>query len=157
MQHQAKVSHKQTVPLTNYFISAIESVEEKQLIRITFLFCTFRSETKRLRLDGKSYRNPYNFTPWHNWCLFLGMIDGRGWASGRISTEINKISSKRQFQFQFYFPLYTDRMGMVSPGTRCRTAVFLGTTDLDGTLPSRQKEKLPELILQGGQLTLLSL
>ena len=42
----------------------------------------FRSETRRLRSQGKVYRNPYDFSPWHNWCLFLGMIDGRGWTSG---------------------------------------------------------------------------
>jgi len=40
-----------------------------------------RSETRRLRLQGKTYKNPYDFSPWHNWCLFLGMIDGRGWTS----------------------------------------------------------------------------
>lgn len=37
------------------------------------------SERKRLKKKGKVYRNPYDFSPWHNWCLFLGMIDGRGW------------------------------------------------------------------------------
>lgn len=40
-----------------------------------------RSETKRLKEQGKVYANPYDFTPWFNWCLFLGMIDGRGWSS----------------------------------------------------------------------------
>ena len=39
-----------------------------------------QSERKRLKqLGGKPYRNPYDFGPWYNWCLFLGMIDGRGW------------------------------------------------------------------------------
>ena len=42
---------------------------------------------------------------------------------------------------------------MASPGTRCRTAIFLGTTDMEGNLPSRLKEKLPELtLLQEGQV-----
>jgi palmitoyltransferase len=40
-----------------------------------------QSEVKRLHKLGKKYRNAYNFTPWYNWCLFLGMIDGRGWMS----------------------------------------------------------------------------
>lgn len=38
-----------------------------------------RAERKRLKAEGKVYRNPYDFSPWHNWCLFLGLIDGRGW------------------------------------------------------------------------------
>ncbi|XP_059087204.1 palmitoyltransferase ZDHHC16-like [Tigriopus californicus] len=38
-----------------------------------------RSETRRLAVDGRVYRNPYDFSPYYNWCLFLGMIDGRGW------------------------------------------------------------------------------
>ena len=38
-----------------------------------------KSETKRLKKEGKNYVNPYNYGPWFNWCLFLGMIDGRGW------------------------------------------------------------------------------
>ena len=39
-----------------------------------------QSERKRLReLNGKPYRNPYDFGAWHNWCLFLGMIEDRGW------------------------------------------------------------------------------
>ena len=39
-----------------------------------------QSERKRLKeLGGKPYRNPYDFGIWYNWCLFLGMIDGRGW------------------------------------------------------------------------------
>lgn len=38
-----------------------------------------RSETRRLAVDGKVYRNPYDFSPYYNWCLFLGMIEGRGW------------------------------------------------------------------------------
>jgi len=36
------------------------------------------SETKRLAELGKVYVNPYNFGPWHNWYLFLGLINGRG-------------------------------------------------------------------------------
>lgn len=40
-----------------------------------------RSETKRLAELGKVYRNPYNFGPLHNWYLFLGLVDGRGWSS----------------------------------------------------------------------------
>ena len=40
-----------------------------------------KSEEKRFRKLGKVYKNPYDFSPWHNWCLFLGMIDGRGWSS----------------------------------------------------------------------------
>lgn len=40
-----------------------------------------RSETKRLAEQGKLYRNPYNFGPLHNWFLFLGVVDGRGWSS----------------------------------------------------------------------------
>jgi len=38
-----------------------------------------RSETKRLAELGRVYRNPYNFGPKHNWHLFLGLVDGRGW------------------------------------------------------------------------------
>jgi len=40
-----------------------------------------KSETKRMAELGKSYRNPYNFGPWFNWYLFLGLVDGRGWGS----------------------------------------------------------------------------
>ena len=40
-----------------------------------------RAETRRLKAIGQCYRNPYDFSPWHNWCLFLGMLDGRGWSS----------------------------------------------------------------------------
>jgi palmitoyltransferase len=40
-----------------------------------------RAETKRLAELGKVYRNPYNFSPFYNWCLFLGLVDGRGWMS----------------------------------------------------------------------------
>ena len=39
-----------------------------------------RAETKRLKAQDQVYRNPYDFGPWHNWCLFLGMIEGRGWS-----------------------------------------------------------------------------
>ena len=40
-----------------------------------------RSERKRHKeLGNKPYRNPYDFGVWNNWCLFLGMIDGRGWS-----------------------------------------------------------------------------
>jgi len=39
-----------------------------------------RSETKRLAELGKIYRNPYDFGPKHNWHLFLGLVDGRGWS-----------------------------------------------------------------------------
>ena len=40
-----------------------------------------RSERKRHKEVGnKPYRNPYDFGAWYNWCLFLGMTDGRGWA-----------------------------------------------------------------------------
>ena len=40
-----------------------------------------QSERKRLReLGNKAYRNPYDFGSWYNWCLFLGMIDNRGWS-----------------------------------------------------------------------------
>ena len=40
-----------------------------------------QSERKRLReLGNKPYRNPYDFGSWYNWCLFLGMIDNRGWS-----------------------------------------------------------------------------
>ena len=55
------------------------------MIFVTYLKFVFvsRSETKRLRSLGKVYKNPYDFSPWHNWCLFLDMIDGRGWKSGR--------------------------------------------------------------------------
>ena len=39
-----------------------------------------QSERKRLKeLGNKPYRNPYDFGKWYNWCLFLGMIEGRGW------------------------------------------------------------------------------
>ena len=39
-----------------------------------------RSERKRLKeLGNKPYRNPYDFGTWYNWCLFLGMTEGRGW------------------------------------------------------------------------------
>ena len=38
-----------------------------------------RAEKKRMAVNGKSYKNPYDFSPVHNWKLFLGMIDGRGW------------------------------------------------------------------------------
>lgn len=39
-----------------------------------------QSERKRLKeLGDKPYRNPYDFGIWYNWCLFLGMIEGRGW------------------------------------------------------------------------------
>lgn len=40
-----------------------------------------KSETKRMAELGKSYRNPYNFGPWFNWYLFLGLVNGRGWLS----------------------------------------------------------------------------
>eukprot|EP00092_Neocalanus_flemingeri_P005893 GFUD01006342.1.p1 GENE.GFUD01006342.1~~GFUD01006342.1.p1 ORF type:complete len:351 (-),score=52.97 GFUD01006342.1:69-1121(-) len=40
-----------------------------------------RSETKRMAELGKVYKNPYDFGPWFNWYLFLGLIDGRGWGS----------------------------------------------------------------------------
>nr|ACO12222.1 Probable palmitoyltransferase ZDHHC16 [Lepeophtheirus salmonis] len=39
-----------------------------------------RSETLRLAKDGMKYVNPYDFGIWNNWCLFLGIIDGRGWS-----------------------------------------------------------------------------
>ncbi len=42
---------------------------------------SFRSETKRLKELGKTYRNPYDFGAFNNWCLLLGVIDGRGWRS----------------------------------------------------------------------------
>ncbi len=40
-----------------------------------------KSEVKRFKTMGKRYKNPYDFSPWHNWCLFLGMVEGRGWSS----------------------------------------------------------------------------
>ncbi len=40
-----------------------------------------QSERKRLKKEGKVYKNPYDFGKWHNWCLFLGVVDGRGWWS----------------------------------------------------------------------------
>jgi len=40
-----------------------------------------RSEEKRLAELGKIYRNPYNFGARHNWYLFLGLVNGRGWWS----------------------------------------------------------------------------
>ena len=40
-----------------------------------------QGETKRLKKLGKVYRNPYDFGPWYNWCLFLGLINGRKWTS----------------------------------------------------------------------------
>uniref|UniRef100_A0A6M2DX66 Palmitoyltransferase n=1 Tax=Xenopsylla cheopis TaxID=163159 RepID=A0A6M2DX66_XENCH len=36
-----------------------------------------KSETKRLALQGKQYRNPYNFGKTKNWKLFLGLVRGR--------------------------------------------------------------------------------
>ena len=40
-----------------------------------------KSEIKRLLKIGKKYKNAYNFGPWYNWCLFLGLIEGRTWPS----------------------------------------------------------------------------
>lgn len=41
-----------------------------------------RSERKRYRDEGLGdYVNPYDFGSWKNWCLLLGMTDGRGWSS----------------------------------------------------------------------------
>merc|ERR1719266_2556272 len=40
-----------------------------------------QAERKRLKKIGKIYRNPYDFGPWYNWCLFLGIINGRKWTS----------------------------------------------------------------------------
>lgn len=40
-----------------------------------------KEEFKRLKKLGKIYRNPYDFGPWYNWCLFLGLINGRKWTS----------------------------------------------------------------------------
>jgi palmitoyltransferase len=40
-----------------------------------------KSETKRLSLSGQTYKNPFDFGPYHNWCLFLGIIEGRSIAS----------------------------------------------------------------------------
>ena len=42
-----------------------------------------RSERRRYREEGlsKPFVNPYDFGKWKNWCLFLGMTDGRGWGS----------------------------------------------------------------------------
>lgn len=40
-----------------------------------------RNETKRLKSLGQVYKNPFDFTPYYNWCLFLGLTDGRGLAS----------------------------------------------------------------------------
>ena len=37
-----------------------------------------RNETKRLKDLGQVYKNPFDFSPYHNWCLFLGLIEGRG-------------------------------------------------------------------------------
>jgi len=47
------------------------------------------SETKRLALLGRKYTNPYDFGSWHNWYLFLGMIDGRGWMSVLLPSRHN--------------------------------------------------------------------
>ena len=40
-----------------------------------------KSEAMRLKKLGKKYRNPYDFGTWHNWSLFLGLIQGRKWTS----------------------------------------------------------------------------
>ena len=37
-----------------------------------------QNETKRLQSLGQVYKNPFDFTPYYNWCLFLGLIEGRG-------------------------------------------------------------------------------
>ena len=37
-----------------------------------------KNETKRLKALGQVYKNPFDFSPYHNWCLFLGLIEGRG-------------------------------------------------------------------------------
>ena len=37
-----------------------------------------KNETRRLKGLGQVYKNPFDFSPYHNWCLFLGLIDGRG-------------------------------------------------------------------------------
>ena len=37
-----------------------------------------KNETKRLKGLGQVYKNPFDFSPYHNWCLFLGLIEGRG-------------------------------------------------------------------------------
>ena len=41
------------------------------------------SERKRYLNEklGKGYVNPYDFGPWRNWCLFFGLVNGRGWGS----------------------------------------------------------------------------
>ncbi|XP_030756014.1 palmitoyltransferase ZDHHC16B [Sitophilus oryzae] len=36
-----------------------------------------KAETLRLKEQGKTYRNPYNFGPKNNWILFLGLVEGR--------------------------------------------------------------------------------
>ena len=48
------------------------------LANFFFLFYVAQAERRRLGGEGKEYRNPYDFSPWHNWCLFLGAIEGRG-------------------------------------------------------------------------------
>ena len=48
------------------------------------------------------------------------------------------------FPLQFCFPLRTKLVGMASPGTQFRAAVFHGTTDTDGKLRSPAREKLPD-------------
>lgn len=34
-------------------------------------------ETKRLKTQGRTFRNPYDFGPKRNFQLFLGLINGR--------------------------------------------------------------------------------
>jgi len=40
-----------------------------------------KSETKRLSQIGQTYKNPYDFGPYHNLRLFLGIIEGRNLTS----------------------------------------------------------------------------
>lgn len=40
-----------------------------------------KSETKRLSQIGQNYKNPFDFGPYHNWCLFFGIIEGRSLSS----------------------------------------------------------------------------
>jgi palmitoyltransferase len=40
-----------------------------------------KNETKRLKALGQVYKNPFDFSSYHNWCLFLGLIEGRGFSS----------------------------------------------------------------------------
>ncbi len=40
-----------------------------------------KAEYLRLKKIGKTYKNPYDFGPYHNWALFLGLVEDRSWAS----------------------------------------------------------------------------